>query len=103
MTKLDRIEVDGMMVDPCVKCGYCCTVRACGYGEWDGKRKCCVHLTEPNEFDQRLCGIYEKIYPIEKSFKYGFFDCGCSSSLFNDIRNNVVNKIRSNYEQAKKQ
>ena len=74
----------------CVKCGYCCTVRPCGYGEWDDTKKQCKFLSEPNDIGQRFCKKYSEIVKKEKDSEYSMMGCGCSSTLFNDMRNTVI-------------
>lgn len=69
------------MIFECVKCGYCCTVRACRYGEWDKIKKQCRFLTEDN-----LCSKYDEISKLESQSLYPMFGSGCSSSLFNERR-----------------
>lgn len=68
-----------MKNNECVKCGYCCTVRSCSYGKWSYEKNKCEFLTEDT-----LCGIYEKIK------KDPMFGGGCSSSLFNTIREKKI-------------
>ena len=65
----------------CVKCGYCCTKRACGYGQWDPSHNKCIFL-----FDDRTCGKYDEILKIEKDSMFPMFGCGCSSTLMNTVR-----------------
>jgi len=69
------------MIFECVKCGYCCTVRPCAYGEWDEEKGQCKFLTKDN-----LCSKYEEIKKAEFKCMYPMFGCGCSSSLFNERR-----------------
>lgn len=83
-----------MKTKQCVGCGFCCTVRPCSYaysyakktGEdpslvWDGSK--CIYLN-----DDDSCGIYAAIKVWDDSLPENMrmFDCGCSSSLFNDRR-----------------
>ena len=78
---------------PCVSCGYCCTVRACVHGEWSDKKKQCVYLTEDN-----LCEKYEQIVLRESLSPHPMMGCGCSSSLFNERREE---KLRMTHRQRK--
>ena len=68
----------------CVKCGYCCTVRECSYGEWDYEKQQCKYLT-----DDTLCGKYEDIKNVPM-----FFNSGCSSSLFNTVREKKIKTMK---------
>jgi len=75
------------MPEPCVQCGYCCTVRPCAYGEYDRDRAeahgdyRCVFLTEDNK-----CAKHDEIVEKEKGSRFPMFGSGCSSSLCNDVR-----------------
>jgi len=65
----------------CVQCGYCCTRGVCPYGEWDNERQCCAFLTE-----DKLCAKYDEIVADPKSWSSPAFGAGCSSPLFNEVR-----------------
>jgi hypothetical protein len=65
----------------CIQCGYCCTVRACPYGEWDDTTGRCIFLTEVN-----LCSIHDWIMEQPGSDMSPAFGAGCSSPLFNEVR-----------------
>ena len=66
----------------CVQCGYCCTVRPCVYGaEVVALKGRCKFLTEDNK-----CAKYDEIVEKEKGSQYPMFGSGCSSALFNDVR-----------------
>ena len=80
----------------CVCCGFCCSQAPCGYGEWNSKKKQCIFLTESNENGQRFCKKYVQIVEQEKDCKYPMFNCGCSSTLFNTTRKNVIDKLKEN-------
>lgn len=71
----------------CVQCGYCCTVTTCPYGEWDGKKKQCVFLT-----DESKCAKYNEIVADPNSEISPAFGAGCSSSMFNERRNAKLKK-----------
>lgn len=73
----------------CIQCGYCCTVRPCPYGEWDENKGHCKYLTEDTK-----CAIYNEIREAEKGTKYTMFGCGCSSPLFNTIRNAKLKELQ---------
>jgi hypothetical protein len=70
-----------VVVNPCVQCGYCCTQGPCGYGKWDPESHRCVYLTHDN-----CCTKYNEIVAAEQGSDYPMFGCGCSSSLFNRVR-----------------
>lgn len=74
-------------MDECVQCGYCCTVKPCFIGTWDAEKKRCAFLTEDTK-----CAKYDEIRELEKNAGYPMFGCGCSSSMFNNVRKA---KIRS--------
>jgi predicted molibdopterin-dependent oxidoreductase YjgC len=65
----------------CVQCGYCCTVRPCAVGEWDSDKKQCRFLTADTK-----CAKYAEIQELERGAAYPMFGSGCSSSLFNTVR-----------------
>jgi hypothetical protein len=73
---------------PCVQCAYCCTVRPCPYGSWDEENHRCTFLTE----DAR-CSKYEEIVRTAGSEWSPAFGAGCSSSLFNDVRDAKIRMI----------
>ena len=75
----------------CVQCGYCCTVRCCPYGEWDEKKAQCKFLTKEN-----LCAKYEEIKKKPGSEISPAFGAGCSSSLFNERRDEKIRELKSN-------
>lgn len=75
----------------CVQCGYCCTVGPCFHGaskehELGGP---CGYLT-----DDMKCAIYDKILLLEKDDEYPMFGCGCSSSMFNEMREEKIRSMR---------
>jgi len=74
-----------MSLKPCIQCGYCCTVAPCMYGQWIKPRGPCRYLTKDNK-----CSKYEEICRAEASMKYQMFGSGCSSTMFNDIRDNKL-------------
>jgi hypothetical protein len=69
------------MMSECVRCGYCCTVASCGFGEWNPTLGQCRFLTGDN-----LCGKHEEIFVMEGSDVSPAFGKGCPSSLFNERR-----------------
>ena len=77
---------------PCVRCGHCCRVRSCGYGEWDSERGKCKELTE-NEDGTFSCAMYEKIIanPEWQWAMCPAFGAGCCSA-FNSDRRAIVRR-----------
>lgn len=78
---------------PCVRCGYCCHRGPCGFGHWDYDTKRCKELAGPDENGQYTCTIREKIMHAQGEFAYPMFDCGCSSPLFNALREWRVRRL----------
>ena len=76
------------LTNACVQCGYCCTVLECSYGKWDIEHNRCTHLTEDN-----LCAIYDEIVEKEKNSQFPMIGSGCSSTLFNDVREAKIKKM----------
>lgn len=70
---------------PCVKCGYCCRKTVCPFGVWDNENQRCVFLTENN-----LCSQYDKIKKRPDASISPAFGTGCSSPMFNDVRNKKI-------------
>ena len=75
----------------CVACGFCCTVSPCCYGEAVPGTTKCKFLTPDTK-----CSKYDEIKEHEKGSKYPMFDCGCSSTLFNDVRDRKIQEILDN-------
>jgi len=71
----------------CVQCGYCCRQGICLVGEWDFDKEKCKFLTEEN-----FCGKYDEIKDSPMNPAFGE---GCSSSMFNTDRENII-KAREN-------
>ena len=76
----------------CVQCGYCCMARPCAYGVLGEDNFCKFFKKDDEELGTYKCLIYKEIKEKEKDSKYPMFDCGCSSSLFNSMRNEVIRK-----------
>jgi hypothetical protein len=74
----------------CYQCGYCCKVRACDYGKWDALNWRCYFLLPDN-----TCSKYHEIIEIEKNSLYPMFGCGCSSPLFNTVRQAKIDSLKS--------
>ena len=86
-----------MKTEPCVGCGYCCSTAPCALGHTfgatkspctflieDGGRKWCVLI----QAAERTC-IPEMVEKFKESIAIGG---GCSSTLFNDVREQQLAK-----------
>lgn len=76
---------------PCVRCGYCCTVRSCGFANYDDHAGKCAELIENGDGTFR-CGRFEEIIKLPPSawFCAPAFGAGCCSPG-NTKRKEVVN------------
>ncbi len=81
-----------MKIEPCVQCGFCCTRGPCSYGKWDNVKKQCAYLVPVQDSIKRICSKYNEIK--RKETIYPMMDCGCSSSLFNEVRDNVIRSMK---------
>jgi len=80
-------ELANGITDPkCYQCGYCCTKSACPYGEWDPQAKACKSLKPVEGSLQFTCEKYDMIVELEKDSSYPIMGGGCSSTLFNTLR-----------------
>lgn len=79
----------------CVKCGYCCTVRPCAFGELDEGGNQCKFLTQ-----DKLCSKYNEIIslPREMWVWNPAFGEGCCASLFNTVREEKIKKDKNERE-----
>ena len=95
---------------PCVNSGFCCSVAPCVYGrrmtrdEKDARLyECkvgepktidteCVYLLLPDNMGRRFCKIYSEIKEAEKMSDelYPMMGSGCSSTLFNEPRAQII-------------
>lgn len=86
--------LDGIYIRPCVGSGFCCIKVPCGYGKWNADKSACAHLLPPNEIGQRLCSRYDWIVKNVPDFQYyPAFGAGCSSAMFNTLRDAVIKKL----------
>lgn len=89
--------LDGIAIRPCMKSGFCCTKSPCAYGEFNETKSACKYLSEPNDIGQRDCLRYEWIIKNVPSYKtYPAFGAGCCMPMFNDMRENIIKKIKEN-------
>lgn len=91
------------MNNKCVQCGYCCSVRPCSYGEFDENGKCVYLEVKDSELGTYNCLIQPRIASDESKSEYPMFGCGCSSSLFNTVRDAVIEKINERSRKNSKQ
>lgn len=77
---------------PCVRCGYCCKIRECAFGEWDDKKNQCKYLlgNEPGEY---ACAKYEELVNNPFAKWNPAFGAGCCAPLFNSHRAKVLQKL----------
>lgn len=70
---------------PCVHCGHCCKVRACGFGKWDREKERCAFLVKKDDgtYD---CGKFEEIINgKDRSWRVApAFGAGCCSTWNSD-------------------
>jgi len=86
---------------PCVHCGYCCRLGPCGYGEYDEEEGQCIHLiVEDPKLETFICERYDEIVKREANAAHPMMDCGCSSALFNTIRDAVIRKKKLNLRKS---
>lgn len=86
--------LNGVLIKPCVKSGFCCTKSPCGYGEWNEEKSACKYLDKPNNLGQKICLRYDWIKENAINWEvYPAFGGGCCMPLFNDMRNNVIKNI----------
>jgi hypothetical protein len=79
-------------VSACVRSGYCCKKAPCGFGEGVP----CIHLAiDPaSSAGQYLCARYAEISAHPDAWLSPAFGAGCSSTLFNDDREQVILQLR---------
>jgi hypothetical protein len=77
----------------CCRCGYCCKVRSCGFGEWDEKAHRCKELLGSMR-GEYACGKYDEIVGSAGGlWKLApAFGAGCCST-FNSDRAAVLRGI----------
>lgn len=83
----------GMKTNQCVKCGWCCTVSACGYGKWNPDKEQCDFLNPDS-----TCGKISEIIEKEKNSPFPMIGCGCSSPLCNARREAKMRELGMNPE-----
>ena len=88
------------MTKECVHCGYCCSKAPCSYGKIDKEGRCLFLIDEDKELCTFYCCVKKEIELRESTPEYSMFGCGCSSPLFNTIREAVVEKLN---ERSRKQ
>ena len=78
-----------MKAKKCVRCGFCCSRRACGFGSWNEERQECHHIIYEDD-GRTLCAIHDEIIKDPTAIISPAFDCGCCMDLFNKVRDKVV-------------
>ena len=73
----------------CIMCGYCCTVATCSFGKWHFGKNQCAYLTV-----DKKCAIYTDIIKDPTSILSPSFGTGCSSSLFNEVRDKKIKELK---------
>jgi len=76
----------------CVKCGFCCKQVPCPWGTWDNVKHQCSFL-ERQQDGTYLCGRYAEIVAERSGDNCPAFGGGCSSTLFNRDRDEIIAKI----------
>lgn len=74
--------------EPCLRSGFCCKRRPCGFGEWNDSQTACRHLVGPAP-GQYSCAIAEEIMQQPGWEHSPAFGAGCCSSLFNSDRDQL--------------
>lgn len=82
-------------VPSCVRCGYCCNKAICSYGEDDGHGRCWFLAKDDIKIGTFTCAIRSKIVEREAGSSIPMFDHYCSSSVFNDVRDDVIRKKKN--------
>lgn len=81
-----------LIVRSCVRCGMCCTIAPCGFGEWSSKERKCKFLS----FSKRGRARCDKYYEIIKDPSSKFspaFGSGCCSPIGNERRVEMIMKF----------
>lgn len=73
----------------CVRSGFCCKKAPCGFGAWNADKTACKELAgdRPGEY---ACAIADEIKKTPGWEISPAFGMGCSSSLFNQDRDQVL-------------
>lgn len=79
---------------PCVRCGYCCNKRVCFIGVEDEEGKCNFLEVADEKLRTFSCKIRETIIEMEKNSLTPMFDNYCSGTVFNDVRDKVIAKLK---------
>lgn len=94
-----HVKPAALIVSQCVQSGFCCKKAPCQFGEWDPVAEQCRYL-EKNEKTPKYvtykCAKYADIQKIPGSEISPAFGAGCSSTLFNEDRDNIIRHKGSN-------
>jgi len=82
------------VVRPCFRCEYCCMQAPCSYGEIIDKHCRFLKIDDP-EAGTYKCLAYYEIRETEDNIMWPFFGSGCSSPLFNTMRDEVIRKTKA--------
>ena len=85
-----NLNLSVFVANKCYQCGYCCTKRPCMFASERrcGERGRCTLLTKDNK-----CSIYDEIVEIEKGNPFAMMGSGCSSPLFNKMRDEKILEV----------
>lgn len=78
----------------CVRCGSCCNKRVCFIGVEDEEGKCNFLEVADETLGIFTCGIKDTIMEMDKGSLTPMFDNYCSGSLFNDVRDQVIRRMK---------
>lgn len=79
---------------PCVRCGHCCNKRVCFIGVKDDDGKCTFLEVADKVLGTFSCRIKDTIMKMEKNSLTPMFDNYCHGTIFNDVRNAVISKMK---------
>jgi hypothetical protein len=86
------------MTAECVGCGYCCRLTACHFSmQRHGGHAPCKELVWDEKGQNWRCGLMAKVSPEERQLMIDSMGigAGCSSSLFNFSRDEMIRKRSS--------
>jgi hypothetical protein len=81
------------MTDRCVRSGFCCKKAPCPFGVWDYSLAQCRFLqgAGPGAYE---CAIHDDIIQEPDAALSPAFGTGCSSTMFNEDRDEVLRRRR---------
>jgi len=87
-----------MLIKACVNSGFCCLKSPCGFGKKADDHNGCVYVVFDDK-GQSNCSIAEEIMKCPSSKVSPAFGAGCCMGLFNDRRNDVIERLHGGVEQ----